>query len=304
MQTVAITGGCGFVGRYLTKRLLEDNLNVRLFDTILPGKETFPLGLVGLKDYSFTKLDINNTDLLEKNLEGVDAIVHLAGMSSRYSCLGNSYGAFLSNVHTSASLIESARRCEVKNIVFASSTRVSNNNILLEKDPYTISKYIAELWLQTVSQISDVNVNIIRFSNIYGLGQGEGTVIQDFIIRAMRGEYPVKYEGEVRMQFLYIDDAVDAIYHILKNSDSSNAYAVKGMDSVSLYELAELIINEAVKSGILFDERELAKKKGIGITDNASNNKSKAAGFNGWVPKIGIKEGISRTWKYNIGLSE
>ncbi|MBI5049680.1 MAG: NAD(P)-dependent oxidoreductase [Nitrospirae bacterium] len=290
MRTVAITGGCGFVGRYLTKRLVDENLQIRVFDNVSIGKEPFPLGFGGIRDYTFIRLDINNIDLLEKNLEGVDVLIHLAGISSRHACIGNPYGAFMSNVLTAASLMECARRCDVKNIVFASTIRITNTNIFSENDPYTISKYLSELWFKATSNISGARVNILRFSNIYGPGQSKGTVIQDFMTRAERGEYPVKYEGERKVSFLYIDDAVDAVYHVIETSTSSNSCNITGMDDVSLFGLADLITEEAVNSGVKFDKKELKN-----VRPDIQLIKPE---LNGWAPKVGIKEGISRTWKY------
>ncbi len=300
MQTVAITGGCGFVGRHLTNRLLADGINVRLFDTFFPDNKAFPAGFDGVKGYTFTRFDINDIDLLEQNLEDVDAIVHLAGISARYACLGNPYGAFMSNILTSSSLMEAARRSGVKNIVFASSIRVSNTDVISEKDPYTISKYIAELWFQTTSKITDVIVNIVRFANIYGPGQGEGTAVQDFIARALKGEYPVKFEGEVRIPFLYIDDAVDVICHILQNSKISNICEAQGMEGVSLYEVAKIIVEEALKSGVSFEEKELAKAKKYSMKSNIPERKPLPPGFCEWVPRVDIKEGVIKTMRHII----
>jgi UDP-glucose 4-epimerase len=215
-----ITGGAGFLGSALVRRLTVLGHSVRVLDDLSAGD---PARLPD--DVSFARGDVNDLPRLWSLLQGVECVYHLAARVSvpesvRYP---REYNAV--NVGGTVSILEAMRDAGVKRMVFTSSGAIYGNQVqqpmheLLPPDPlspYAVSKLAAEYYIHTVGRLWNVETVSLRVFNAYGPGQqlpaAHPPVIPQFIRQVMGGGSLVIHgNGGQTRDFVYIDDVVEAL---------------------------------------------------------------------------------------------
>jgi len=174
-MNVLVTGGAGFIGSHVTKLLLENNHQVAVIDNLSHGnKESVD---------SRAKLivaGINNSKKVKEALNGVEAVIHMAGLIVVPESVKDPIKYCQNNVIGTVSLIESMRQVGVKKIIFSSSACVYGTPDKLPikegapvrpDNPYGASKASIETFLQTYSAIHGFDSIILRYFNPYGPGE-------------------------------------------------------------------------------------------------------------------------------------
>lgn len=231
-----ITGAAGFIGSYLSRRLLAqgcrvigvDNLN-DYYDVKL--KEDRLAELAASKNFVFYKTDISDT----KELEGIFAsnkvhvVVNLAAQAGvRYS-IQNPQSYIRSNLVGFANVLECCRNYHVEHLLFASSSSVYGNQ---QKVPFSesdqtdqpISLYAAtkksnELLAYSYSHLYNIPITGLRFFTVYGPKGRPDMAYFSFAEKIMRGEsIKVFNRGELYRDFTYIDDIIEGIMRLINNS--------------------------------------------------------------------------------------
>ncbi len=307
---VLITGGTGFIGSNLSKRLISKGMEVRIIDNLSTGK------MENIKDIkegvSLTIGDILNVDLLEKVVRSIDYVVHLAAITSVQKSIENPDLTYEVNVEGTRHVLEFSKRCGVKRVVFASSCAVYGNPTILPVSeeselsplsPYSESKIRGEeLCLQYLRDGLDVVV--LRFFNVFGPKQHASSpysgVISSFINKILNGEKPLIYgDGEQTRDFIYVDDVVHAIEKALfSNALKYRVYNIGRGESFSVNQIFEII-------------REISNFKGEpgfreprkGEVRHTLADISRAKEYLGWRPEVNLKDGLKRTFEYMAGGS-
>ena len=312
-----VTGAAGFIGFYVSKRLLEmgkqvigiDNIN-NYYDPSL--KEARLNILREDKKFIFYKEDLVNYKGLREIFDKyrADQVCHMAAQAGvRYS-LENPFAYQKSNVEGFLNVIELAKEYKIKNFVYASSSSVYGNN---EKIPFSesdnvdhpISLYAAtkkadELIAHTYAHLYGLPTTGLRFFTVYGPWGRPDMALFIFTKAIMEErEINVYNYGKMKRDFTYIDDIVDGVIAALSLHDSK----LKTQNSKLMYEIFNLGNSHTVELEYFIEciEKELGKKarkrylpiqKGDVPETFADINHSKdKLGFN---PKIGIEEGIKR----------
>jgi nucleoside-diphosphate-sugar epimerase len=216
-----VTGGAGFIGSNIVRRLCGEGYAVRVLDNYSTGKEA---NLEGLAKVEIIKGDICDSDIVRKSLNGVRYILHQAAVSSVSSSLDDPLYCNKVNIEGTLNLMAAAGEMGVERIVYASSSAVYGDTARLPVaestpanplSPYAVSKYAGELYGRVFSDLYGLQVVGLRYFNIFGPYQDPASeyaaVIPKFITAMLRGEPPVIFgDGEQTRDFTYIENAVEA----------------------------------------------------------------------------------------------
>ena len=205
-----VTGGAGFVGTNLIKRLLKDGHDVVSIDNYSAGKKENHQE--GCRYWNFD-LSAGRNAVLERN--EYDTIFHLAALARIQPSIKNSYQTIYNNFICTLNVLEQAKLNNIP-VVYAGSSSFHHG---LYESPYAWSKFSGEELCKLYSSVYDVPTSICRFYNVYGPYQVEGgtwaTVIGKFE-NQFRNNKPLTIvgDGEQRRDFTHIDDIVDGLIRI------------------------------------------------------------------------------------------
>ena len=179
-MNILVTGGAGFIGKYLVKFLLEKENSVTIFDNFSNSSEK-SINFLTEMGAKIVKGDITNIKDLENVIENYDTIIHLAAQISVLESIKNPDKTFQVNVEGTNNVLSICKKNFVKKIVIASSAAVygesSQNNQLKEESqmepisPYGESKMKMEQNIIKFANNNKIDYVILRFFNIYGIGQ-------------------------------------------------------------------------------------------------------------------------------------
>jgi nucleoside-diphosphate-sugar epimerase len=179
MKTVLVTGGAGYIGGVLTRLLLEKGYQVRVFDNLSFGGESL-IDLFNNKRFEFLKGDIRRREQVQKAVQGVDAVAHLASIVGDPACAKHPDLARETNIDGSKLLYEVANEVGVKRFIFAStcsnygrmadpSKYVDEESPLAPVSLYAETKVAVEKFLLTQPRGNACKPTSLRFSTVYGL---------------------------------------------------------------------------------------------------------------------------------------
>ncbi|GIV70572.1 NAD-dependent epimerase/dehydratase family protein [Caldilinea sp.] len=217
---VLITGGAGFIGAHLARRLVQSNVAVRVLDNLSSGD---PSKLP--PEVSFNRGDVRDVPKLWSLLQGVDVVYHLAALVSVPASVLYPREYNDVNVGGTVALLEACRDVGVKRVVLASSATVYGDQPRqpVTEDmppnpavPYAVSKMAAERYLFTIGRLSGFETVALRIFNAYGpeqpLPPTHAPVIPLFMQQIIgRGSVVIFGSGKQTRDYVYIDDVVDAL---------------------------------------------------------------------------------------------
>jgi UDP-glucose 4-epimerase len=225
MAKVAVTGGAGFIGSNLTKRLLTEGYDVVVIDDLSTGL----LSNVDLEDSIFHQISINDPKSLATALKDCETIFHLAARGSVPRSLKNPAATHEVNATGTLNVLEVARATGA-HVVFSSSSSVYGRNMQLPKDesmwlgpmtPYAASKLAAEGYLQAYASAYNVPTTLLRFFNVFGPRQRPdheyAAVLPKWIWLAMQGiPIDVYGDGTASRDFTYVETVLDIAMTAMK----------------------------------------------------------------------------------------
>ena len=221
-----ITGGAGFVGSHLADRLVDDGYEVIAIDDLSKGKVSRLADARRHGAVNFHQVDIRSEEMLDIGVKfAPDVIFHLAAQASVSNSVKNPVNDAEINVLGTLNVLEAARRCETKRIVFTSSGgAVYGSTVQLPAkesyakspdSPYGISKKAVEDYFRFYRNTYEIDYAIIGPSNIYGPRQdpyGEAGVVAIFSRACLDRTPPTIFgSGEDTRDYVYVEDIVDAI---------------------------------------------------------------------------------------------
>jgi UDP-glucose 4-epimerase len=229
MASILVTGGAGFIGSNISRRLAAEGHAVRVLDDLSNGKENNLYGARG--ELELVRGSITDMGTVKKAVEGVDYVLHQAALGSVPRSLKDPLGTNDVNVTGTLNVILASRDAGVKRIVHASSSSVYGDieeNPKTEDmerapiSPYGATKAFAEDYLKAFHEIFGVRSIALRYSNVFGPFQNPNieyaAVIPRFINACLSGERPVIYgDGEQTRDFTYVDDVIRANILAMEN---------------------------------------------------------------------------------------
>lgn len=217
-----VTGGAGFIGSNIARKLLEKGESVRIIDNFSTGRRS---NLIDLNDHvELIDGDIRDYWTVVRAVKGIDYILHQAALPSVPRSIENPLTSNEVNVNGTLNLLEAARHAGVKKMVMASSSSVYGESEELPKhegmmpsplSPYAVSKLTNEYYCRVYWNLYQFPTVCLRYFNIFGPYQDPNgayaAVIPKFIDSFMKGEAPIVFgDGEQSRDFTYIDNCVQA----------------------------------------------------------------------------------------------
>lgn len=294
---VAITGGAGFIGSHLVERLVQRGDEVSVLDNLSSGR----LENLGdaLQHVRFLKGDIRDHASIRSALEGAEAVVHLAALTSVRESMERPLLYHEVNSTGTLNTLSESLRLGVRKFIYVSTCAVYGNPRKLpireehETNPlsvYAASKLSAEEYCRTYSRLGETRATILRLFNVYGPRQASGTyagVIAQFVGRVKQGLPPVIYgDGEQTRDFIHVRDVVEYIVRAV-DSEANETINVGSGRSTSVNQLAELIIKTAGMD--LTPVHEPARPEDI---RHSRADISKARKIFGYVPRVSLEGGL------------
>ena len=244
---VLITGGAGFIGHHLTRRLLADaGVTVRILDNLHRGRNSFQ----GVSSVDFLEGDIRDRQAVRAAMDGVDVVYHLAAQSNVLGAAKDVEYSFTTNVVGTFEVLSAARDYGVRTAIFTSSREVYGEALCLPvsesaplnpKNAYGASKAAGELYCRVFAD-SGMEVVVLRLANVYGPGDS-GRVIPLFLGNARSG-LPLVIHGENKiLDFVWIGDVVDALVKVPTTGLGGRTINIGTGEGTSLPELARKILS-------------------------------------------------------------
>jgi UDP-glucose 4-epimerase len=300
---ILVTGGAGFIGSHLVKRLLEHGLDVTVLDNLSTGSLE-NLGEEGAT--RFVKGEITDRSLTGRLMVDVDAVIHLAAIVDHDTCLRDPALAHEVNVNGTQVLLKEARRREVHRFVYASSAAVyghaaqlpiREDSALAPISPYGVSKAQAEQQCLEYAQKYGMSTICLRFFNVFGPRQTArrySGVITEFMKNLREGKPPVIYgDGLQTRDFVNVQDIVDAISLAADSETAAGVFNVATGIETTIEGLALKLISIANQSSkpIFGPPREGDIRRSVG-------NISRAKEQLGYSPRTDLVENLSDLWNW------
>lgn len=246
MSAVLVTGGLGFVGRHLVRRLADEGETVVSYNRDF-SSSTDP-AVVAVQGELFDIPRLVST--IEQH--GVERILHTAAMSHPELSIDLPLTTFAANVQGTLSVFEAARMTGVRRIVNFSSecaygdqeaAKVREDAPLRPTTPYGVTKVATELLGDVYTNRYGVDVVSLRITEVYGPGNPMPEVLRDMIAAALRGRpFRLLHGGDHRFQFVHVDDVTTAAIAAARVDGHAQAvYNITGGRQVSLFEAADLV---------------------------------------------------------------
>ena len=218
-QKIVVTGGAGFVGSNVVRRLLAENARVVVLDDFYTGDDNnLP---VGASTLDVVRGSVTEFDLVRDVIKGASMVFHLAARNIIVSTR-NPREDYEVNIGGTLNVLLAARELNIPRVVYSSSTSVYGNPRYLpinEDDatnmlsPYAVSKFAGENYCKAFYESYGLSSAVVRYSNVYGTAQRPDNpycgVVSKFFESAMNGESPrIHGDGEQTRDLTYIDDVV------------------------------------------------------------------------------------------------
>ena len=305
MKRILVTGGAGFLGSHLCDRLLAQGHDVLCLDNLFTGSKANILHLLGNPRFEFIRHDIINPIYLE-----VDEIYNLACPASPVHYQYNPIKTIKTSVMGAINTLGLAKRVRAK-ILQASTSEVYGDpeehpqqesywgrvNPIGIRSCYDEGKRAAECLMMDYHRQNGVRIKIARIFNTYGprMAEGDGRVVSNFIVQALRGEDITIYgKGEQTRSFCYVDDLVDGLMTLMATPDNVIGPVNLGNPGeFTIRELAEAVLRlTGSASRLVF--RPLPQ-------DDPTQRQpdiSLARNLLGWTPNVPLEEGLKKTIAY------
>jgi UDP-glucose 4-epimerase len=319
-----ITGGCGFLGTSLIKKLrMQGGHSVRVIDNLSAGSRKNLSSVVTFIETDPCKIkplfisngtvelvvgDILSAELALQVSQGCDVIVHFAANTGvgpsvedpRSDCMTNVVGVF--------NYLEAARINKISRFIFASSGAPAGDvepPIHEELAPHPVSPYGAsklagEGYCSAYNKSFGIDTVALRFGNVYGPGSGhKNSVIAKFIKKAISGEVlEVFGDGYQTRDFIYVEDLLDAVQSSVTKVDiGGETFQIATNREITLNEMTVQLV-AILKSEGVSGIKTINSKKRIGDVMRNYSDTTKAHAMLGWQSKTKLDDGLRATVSY------
>lgn len=312
-RKVLITGGLGFIGSTLARRLVALGADVVLVDSLIPEYGGNLFNIHGIeRDVTVNIADVRDEPSMRQLVQGKDVLFNLAGQTSHLDSMRDPYTDLDINCRAQLSILEACRHNNPQIRVVYASTRqiygrpeslpVDERHLLRPTDVNGINKMAGEWYHILYSQVYGVRACALRLTNTYGprmrVRDARQTFLGVWIRNAILGEQLDVYgDGAQLRDFNYVDDVVDALLLAAGSEQAvGEVFNLGANPPVSLKELAELLVRLNGSGGYRLMPFPPARRA-IDIGDYYADFR-RATAMLGWAPKVGLEDGLGRTLEF------
>ena len=305
MKRILITGGAGFIGSHLCKRLLDEGNDVICLDNFFTGSKENIINLLDNNRFELVRHDITKEYFIE-----VDEIYNLACPASPPHYQYNAIKTIKTSVLGMINMLGLAKRCKAR-ILQASTSEVygdplihpqiesywGNVNPIGIRSCYDEGKRCAETLMMDYHRQNKTDIRIVRIFNTYGpnMDLSDGRVVSNFIVQALKNEDITIYgDGSQTRSFCYVDDLIDGMIKMMNNTNGFIGPVNLGNPSErTILDFAKLIIkltnsNSKIIHKPLPSDDPSKRQPDITLAKKELN----------FEPKVDIEEGLIKTIEY------
>lgn len=299
---VLVTGGAGFVGATLVRRLVASGYRVRVLDNLTTGDEAHLAGV----EAELVKGDIRDAGTLDDALPGMSAIIHLAAAGSVIGSVRDPVANFEANVRGTFGVLDAGRRNGVEHVVLASTggaligdatPPVNERSLPKPLSPYGASKLAGEGYAHAFAKAYGLRTVAIRFGNVYGPWCARKRGVVNVFFESLHDGVPLLIygDGTASRDYVHVDDIANALQLALEKDVPGGTvlHAASGVET-SVTELADLCRKAAGKPGHPIEYRP--RRAGEVGRNFASYDLARE--LLGYAPTVKREDGIPRTWKW------
>ncbi|MCB9420721.1 MAG: NAD-dependent epimerase/dehydratase family protein [Ardenticatenaceae bacterium] len=311
-SNVLITGGLGFIGSNLARRLVSMGANVTLVDSLIPEYGGNLFNVYDFRD----KVKINISDVRDVHsmrylIQDQEYLFNLAGQTSHMDSMTDPFTDLEINSHSQLSILETCRHYnpDIK-VVFASTRQiygrpdylpVDEKHMLRPVDVNGINKMAGEWYHILYNNVYGIQACALRLTNTYGprmrIKDSRQTFLGIWIRLAVEGRPFEVWGGEQLRDFSYVDDAVDAFLMAAMSEEANGKIFNLGDENViSLRDLADLVVEMSGDGKYIMREFPPERKK-IDIGDYYSDYKYITSSL-GWKPKTSLRDGLRESIQF------
>src|SRR3954467_5879814 len=299
---VLVTGGAGFVGSHIVRRMLDLEHEVVVLDNFSTGRRSNLEAVVS--DIDVVEGDVGRLEHVEQAVAGCEAVYHEAALPSVPRSIADPLSSHQANATGTLNVLVAARDAGARRVVIASSSSVYGSVPDLPKresmptlpmSPYAVSKLAAEAYCRSWFDLYGLETVALRYFNVFGPRQDPlsayAAVVPRFIAAYAAGEPPVIFgDGKQSRDFTYVDNVIDANLGALESTTApGRVYNIACNDSVTLNELAE-DLRELMGAGT----RPVHAAPRPGEVRHSLASIDAAREDLGYQPKVALREGLRR----------
>ncbi len=301
---ILVTGGAGFIGSHLCKRLVGEGHEVICLDNLVSGSKNNIASLLSDSRFTFIEGDVTEPIDLE-----TDRIYNLACPASPVHYQADPVKTFKTSVIGAINMLELSRKYGARILQTSTSevygnplehpqkeTYLGNVNPAGIRSCYDEGKRGAETLFFDYHRQYGVDIRVVRIFNTYGpwMAKDDGRVVSNFIVQALNGEDLTVYgDGSQTRSLCYVDDTVEALVRMMEQTDCIGPVNIGNPDERTVGELAEAVIRMTGSSSRIA-YRDLPKDD----PEKRRPDITLAKKYLGWKPTVPFEEGIGKTVEY------
>jgi UDP-glucose 4-epimerase len=311
-KRVLITGGLGFIGSNLARRLSGIGAHVTVVDSLIPeyGGNRFNISDIE-QQIAVNISDVRDVHSMRYLVAGNDYLFNLAGQTSHMDSMSDPYTDLEINCHAQLSILEACRQHNPSiRVVFASTRQlygkpdylpVDEAHILRPTDVNGINKMAGEWYHILYNNVYGIRASALRLTNTYGPRMRVKDARQTFLgiwVRLLVEGKPFEVWGGNQLRdFTYVDDACEAmLLAAARDEASGKVYNVGGCEVVSLHDVANLLVK--LNGTGSFESRAFpVERKRIDIGDYYADDTRLRTEL-GWIPRVNLETGLALTVSY------